>query len=117
MSQAQYLGPDIEFEGVAAADLVSGNVVIAADGRHGVITALTGCKTGQRYRATTRGKFRITAVSTDTFAANAVVYWDAGNSRCTSTSSGNTKIGRAATAKTSGETTVDVLLNGLGPTT
>lgn len=116
MSQAMYLGPEDEFEGVAAADLVSGNVVVAPDGRHGVIVALAGFKNGQRYRAQMRGRFRINAVTTDTFAANAVVYWDAANNRCTSTIGSNTKIGRAAVAKTNGQTTVDVILNGLGPT-
>lgn len=117
MSQAMYQGPEDEFEGVAAADLVSGNVVIAADGRHGVITALTGFKNGTRYRAQARGRFRIDAVTTDTFAANAIVYWDATAKKCTSTTTSNTKIGRAYAAKTNGQTYVDVILNGLGPTT
>jgi predicted RecA/RadA family phage recombinase len=116
MSQATYLGPDDEFEGVAAADLVSGNVVINVDGRHGVITSLAGFRTGQRFRAQMRGRFRIDALSTDTFAANAVVFWDAVNRRCTSTAGANTRIGRAAAAKTSGQTSVEVFLNGLGPT-
>lgn len=116
MSQAMYQGPTDEFEGVAAADLVSGNVVVAADGRHGIITALTGFKTGTRYRAQATGRYRIDAVTTDTFAANAVVYWDAAQKTCTSTIGSNTKIGRAYAAKTNGQTYVDVILNGLGPT-
>jgi predicted RecA/RadA family phage recombinase len=113
MTKATYVRPADEIVGTAAANLVSGDVVVGPCGRVGVITALTGYKTGQQYRATASGRFRVTCLSTDTFTATArpIVYWDAANQRATSTSSGNTPMGRPATAKTSGETTVDLLLN------
>lgn len=59
------------------------------------------------------GVFRLTALSTDTFAVGAKVYWDNTNKRCTSTASGNTLIGAATAVKASGATTVDVLLDGV----
>lgn len=60
----------------------------------------------------TEGVFDITALSTDTFSTGDAVYWDNSNKRCTSTSSGNTKIGGAVAAKASGATTVRIRLNG-----
>jgi predicted RecA/RadA family phage recombinase len=118
--QAQYLGPQDEFEGIAAADLNSGDIVFDALNRAGVMTAMAGVKTGGRFRATTTGRFRVKAKTTDTFDADAsprpIVYWDATNKEATSTASGNKAIGRASADKTNGQTTVDVLLNELGPT-
>ena len=116
MSQAQYLGPDHEFEGVAAADFQSGQVIVAPDGRHGVITSMVPVLAGQRYRATTVGRFLVNCLTTATFNANAIVYWDNANQRATNSNSGTTPLGRAAAAKVSGPATVEVLLNGQGPT-
>jgi predicted RecA/RadA family phage recombinase len=49
--------------------------------------------------------------SGDVFAQGAIVYWDSGNNRCTSTASGNTRCGRADVAAASAATTIDVILN------
>lgn len=113
MTKATYIRPSDEIVGTAAANLVSGDVVVGPDGRVGVITALTGFKTGQQYRATATGRFRVTCLSTDTFTAanRPLVYWDATNQRATSSASGNTAMGRACVNKSNGETTVEVLLN------
>jgi predicted RecA/RadA family phage recombinase len=111
---AQYLGDDDEFQGTAAADLPSGSIVFDAMGRAGVVAGLAGVKTGQRYSATAEGRFRVKCKSSDTFSAGALVYWDESESEATSTSSGNLVIGRADAAKTSGQLTVDVLLNSAG---
>lgn len=100
-----------QFEGTAAADLVSGDVVFKG-AVAGVITAQSGFKTGQRYRAQTVGIYRINCVTADTFALDAAVYWDSANKRCTSTSAGNTQIGVAHAVKTNGQTEVQVRLNG-----
>jgi predicted RecA/RadA family phage recombinase len=60
----------------------------------------------------TEGVFDITALSTDTPAAGALLYWDNTNKRITTTASGNTKVGVAVAPKASGATTVRCRLNG-----
>lgn len=57
------------------------------------------------------GVFELPKLSTDTPAQGALLYWDNTNSRLTTTASGNTLAGVAATAAGSGETTVNLLLN------
>lgn len=62
-----------------------------------------------------RGLIRsATKVGSLAIAAGAKVYWDAGNSRFTSASTGNTLAGVAASATGAGagETTIDVMLTG-----
>lgn len=63
--------------------------------------------------ANTQGVYDVTALSTDTATVGAAIYWDNTNKRCTTTSSGNTKIGVAVAAKANGDTTVRVRLNGV----
>ena len=66
--------------------------------------------------ANTLGALRIEGVitapklSTDVVTVGAVLYWDAGNSRCTITASTHKKIGKAVSAAGSGATSVDVKL-------
>ena len=112
--QAEYLSDADEFVGVAAADLASGDVVFDAANRAGVVCGMTGVKNGKRFSAVAKGRFKVKAKTTDTFAADALVYWDATNKEATSTSAGNKVMGRADAAKTSGETSVVVLLNNHG---
>lgn len=62
------------------------------------------------------GAVRISGVFSLPKASGAIsqggkVYWDSGNSNVTTTASGNTIIGVAATAHISGDTTANVLLN------
>ena len=57
------------------------------------------------------GVFDLTAVTANTFAEGALVYWDNAAKNCTSTSAGNSKIGAAVKAKINGDTTVRVRLN------
>ncbi len=66
--------------------------------------------------ASTTGTVQITGVfrlakATGAISQGVKVYWDATNSNVTTTASGNTLIGVAAKAETSGATTVDVLIN------
>lgn len=56
------------------------------------------------------GVFDITALSTDTASQGAKLYWDNTNKRLTTTASGNTLVGVATVAKTSGQTTARILL-------
>lgn len=58
----------------------------------------------------TKGIFDLLCVTTDTFSAGDPVYWDNSAKKTTSTSTSNTPIGSAVTAKTNGQTTVRVRL-------
>lgn len=60
------------------------------------------------------GEWEVDAKSSDTFAPGEKVYWDAGNSYLTVTSSGNTLAGFITEAKASGATRARLLLNGNG---
>lgn len=112
MPQAELVSnPPDEFKFVAAANLASGDIVFDAMLRAGVVVGMTGVKTGKTGSAVAEGRFKVTAKVTDTFAAGALVYWDAALKQATSTSAGNSVIGRADAAKANGDTTVIVLLN------
>lgn len=63
----------------------------------------------------TVGVFDITALTTDTPAVGAKLYWDDTNKRLTTTSAGNTYVGTCLKAKANGETTARCRLNGLVP--
>lgn len=58
------------------------------------------------------GVVRLTALGTDTGSVGTKVYWDNTNRRVTVTSTSNTFIGVLTVAKTSGQTTADVRING-----
>jgi predicted RecA/RadA family phage recombinase len=60
----------------------------------------------------TVGVFDLPKVSTDVFAIGAAILWDDTARLCTSTTSGNTKIGVAVAAATNPSGTVAVRLNG-----
>lgn len=63
--------------------------------------------------AQVEGVFDLTALSTDTGSVGAKVYWDNTNKRCTVTATDNSLIGVLVAAKTSGQTTMRVRLNGI----
>lgn len=54
---------------------------------------------------------RYAALSTDTADPGAVLYFDIGNNRLTTTASTHQRAGRAAKTKINGDTTADVYLN------
>ena len=56
------------------------------------------------------GRHLITKKANDTFSQGDTCYWDNGNSYITSTSSGNTAVGRAAKAALAADAQVEVLL-------
>jgi predicted RecA/RadA family phage recombinase len=56
------------------------------------------------------GVFKI-AKASGAIGQGAIVYWDAGASNITTTSSGNKRAGKAAEAAASGDATVKVLIN------
>lgn len=57
------------------------------------------------------GVVELPALGTDTGGIGTPMYWDAGNSRLTTTATSNTRAGRLAAAKTNGQTTAKLLLN------
>ena len=59
------------------------------------------------------GIFTITALNTDTGTVGTKMYWDNTNRRVTTTSAGNTLVGALMAAKTNGQTTATVLLDGV----
>lgn len=58
-----------------------------------------------------RGVFDVTCLGTDTPAQGALLYWDDTNKRLTTTASGNTLVGKAVVAKSSGPTVVRIKLD------
>ena len=108
--QATYLDTGDYFEGTAAANLASGDVVFAPDGRCGVITAMEGVLSGKKYRAQACGRYQMAADETSVWAAGADVYWNEADDELVATSAGNRFVGTAEVAKTSGQLTNIVTL-------
>jgi predicted RecA/RadA family phage recombinase len=95
--------------------ITAGSVVVLTSGTSGMvgiavtdIAATTG--TGE---VAVCGVHTLTMLTADTGSIGTTVYWDATNSRLTTTSTSNTLAGKLAAAKTNSQTTADVLLNGL----
>ncbi len=57
------------------------------------------------------GVYTLAKLSTDVVAQGALLYWDAGNSRLTTTVGSNVLAGYAFTAAGNGATTVDIKIN------
>lgn len=53
----------------------------------------------------TAGVFELPVLATDVAAQGAILYWDAANSRLTTTAAGNTRVGVATEAKANGAAT------------
>jgi predicted RecA/RadA family phage recombinase len=106
----KYLESGEYFEGIAAAALVTGDVVFDRDGRPGVITAMTGVAAGQRFKAQTTGVYEMPALPAGVWAAGAVLYYDAANRRLTNVPNGR-PIGRADAAKVDQATTAVVRMD------
>ena len=112
MAAVQY-HPASEREGTASAALSSGDILLSTDGKACVITALAGVDNGQKWRGVCEGVFDVTAESSDTFSAGALVYLTESTQVAATTSgAGKILIGPAAYAKTSGQLVVKVDLNG-----
>lgn len=88
----------------------SGDVVVIGTMVAVCLVAIAANTTGS---AVLCGVHTLPKKSTDTPGQLALVYWDATNGEITTTSSGNTLAGKAFKAADNGETTVQVLLNGL----
>lgn len=93
---------------VAGSAISSGQVVVMGV-RVGV--ALAAIASGATGAVRVKGIFTIAKLSTDTPAQGALLYWDAGNSRLTTTVGSNVLAGYASKAAGSGATTVEINLN------
>ncbi len=112
MNTFRHAGKRIPYTNSGSA-ISSGDVVVLASGATGFIgIAVTGidATTGKGELEVT-GVHELTKKSGDAFTAGGLVYWDASNKQLTSTSSGNTRAGRAAAAAASDATSADVILN------
>lgn len=94
----------------AAGALSIGDVVVEGN-RVGVVVGSKAVAVGDDYTLAFGGVWEMTALSTDTPAVGAILYWDDGNNRITTTASTHKSAGLAAAAKASGETTALVDLN------
>lgn len=74
--------------------------------------AVADAANGAAVELQTVGVFEITALSTDTGAVGALIYWDNTNRRLTTTATSNELVGCLLRAKANGETTALVRLNG-----
>lgn len=68
-------------------------------------------ESGADVEVTTKGVYTLTKVTGTAFTQGAALYWDNGNSRLTTTASGNTLVGAAAVAAGSSDTTCQCRLN------
>lgn len=93
---------------VAGSNLAAGAVVVMGV-RVGV--ALNAIASGATGAVAVKGVFTLAKLSTDTVAQGALLYWDAANSRLTTTASANTLAGYAAKAAGSSTTTAEINLN------
>lgn len=89
------------------ADVSAGDIVVQSELCGQAVTDIA---------ANTKGALRIEGVitapklSTDDVAIGNVLYWDAGNSRCTKTASTHNILGKAVSVAGNGATSVDVKL-------
>jgi predicted RecA/RadA family phage recombinase len=92
----------------AGSNIVSGQVVVIGTNRIGI--ALTDIANGTVGPVQVEGVFQLPKLSTDAPAQYALLYWDAGNTRLTTTSSTHALAGRAYRAQVNGDTTAQVIL-------
>ena len=110
---ARMVHPATEREFTASANLNSGDIILSADGKAVVVTALDGVANTRIGRGSCAGVYEVAAVSGDTYSAGVRVYLtEATQVAATSSGAGKILIGVAAYAKTSGQTVVKVDLNG-----
>lgn len=94
----------------ASGALTPGEVLVIGN-RVGVVSGTKPIATGEPYSLQVNGQFDMPCLSTDEPAVGALLYWDAGNNRCTTTASTHKSCGIAVHAKAAGATRVTVDLN------
>lgn len=92
----------------AAANIVSGQPVLIG-AKLGV--AVADIASGASGALAVDGVFELAKLSTDVVAQGALLYWDATNSRLTTTATANTLVGYAASAASGSVALVEIKLN------
>lgn len=92
----------------AGSNITSGQVVVVGV-RVGV--ALASIASGATGAVRVKGIFTLAKLSTDVVAQGALLYWDNGNTRLTTTVGSNVLAGYATVAAGNGVATVDINLN------
>ena len=105
---SKFVQPGEVIDYTAGANITSGQVVVMGV-RVGV--ALAAIANGASGSVAVSGVFALAKLSTDVVAQGALLYWDSGNSRLTTTSAGNTLAGYATAAAGNGVTTVNIKIN------
>lgn len=110
----KYRHPGEFIDYIPAAAVLSSAVVVVNPGPAGLIgVAEADIAASGTGAVRVEGVHELTALSTDTGSVGDEFYWDAANSRLTSTKTGNTKAGFLTVAKTNGQTTAFVKLAGI----
>lgn len=105
-----YVSSGAHFTITAAAAIVSGQMVVAG-AIYGV--AQESVASGADVVLVRQGIFELPKTSAQAWTVGAKLYWDATNSVCTTTASGNTLIGAAAAVAANPSATGLVLLDGV----
>lgn len=103
-----YTGDVLDYTNGGGADISSGAPVLVGS-RLGI--ALVNIPDGSTGSVRMRGVFTVAKLSTDVVAQGDLLYWDATNSRLTTTASTHKQAGYAAAAAGAGVTTVAISLN------
>lgn len=103
-------GPQSYVKKTASGALSAGEVIVIGN-RVGVVMGSSPIASGDEYILATSGVFSVTTLGTDTPAEGALMYWDAGNNRATTTASTHKSCGLAVEAKGSGATSMLIDLN------
>lgn len=106
---SKFIQPGNVLDHTAGSALAAGAVVVIGVRVGVLLAALASGETGSLQ---VTGVFNIAKLSTDVVAQGALLYWDATNSRLTTTAAGNTLAGYAANAAGNGVATVNIVLNG-----
>jgi predicted RecA/RadA family phage recombinase len=93
----------------ASAVAVASGALVVAGARVGV--ALADIALGAQGPIDVEGVWLVAKLATDNVAQGAELYWDAANSRLTTTANGNVKAGYAFAAAGAGVTTVSIKIN------
>ncbi|UJX46635.1 DUF2190 family protein [Xanthobacter sp. YC-JY1] len=75
--------------------------------------AIVSAAAGEKFAFRIVGVYTLPKATGEAWTEGAIVYWDNTNKKLTTTSSGNTKVGTAASAAASGDTTGVARLNGV----
>jgi len=99
-----------ELKQTAGSALNPGDVVVIGS-RIGVVAGSKAIASGEEYTLQVSGVFEMPVLSTDEPALGAMLYWDAGNTRLTTTASTHNTAGIAIKAKASGVARMEIDLN------